>query len=94
MSGDPARVDEAAKMLETQMYAQLEQVDGFRGVVALAQRDSGRSLVVTFWDSEEAMTASEEGANKMRSSAAAEIGASAAPGVDRYEVIFYRAREK
>ena len=30
MSGDPARVDEAAKILETQLYGQLEQVDGFR----------------------------------------------------------------
>lgn len=94
MSGDPGRVDEAATMLETSLYAQLEQVDGFKGVVALAQRDSGRSLIVTFWDSEEAMTASEERANQMRSAAATEIGASGAPEVDRYEVIFYRSREK
>jgi len=93
MSGDPAKVDEAAKMLEAELYAQLEQVDGFRGVVALAQRDSGKSLVVTFWDSAEAMAASEERANQMRSDAAAQLGAST-PEVERYEVLFYRAREK
>ena len=94
MSGDPALVDEAKTMLETSLYAQLEQVDGFRGVVALAQRDSGRSLIVTFWDSEEAMTASEERANQMRSAAASQVGAQGAPQVDRYEVIFYKSREK
>ena len=94
MSGDPAKVDEAAKILETQLYAQLEQVDGFKGIVALGQRDTGRSLVVTFWDSEGAMTASEERANQMRGAAAAEIGASGAPQIDRYEVIFYRAPQK
>ena len=94
MSGDPARVDEAAKILETQLYGQLEQVDGFKGVVALGQRDTGRSLVVTFWDSESAMTASEERANQMRGAAAAEIGASGVPEIDRYEVIFYRTPGK
>ena len=94
MSGDPAKVDEAEKILESTLYAQLEQVDGFKGVVALAQRDTGRSLVVTFWDSEGAMTASEERANQMRSAAATEIGASGAPEIDRYEVIFYRTPGK
>ena len=94
MSGDPALVDKAKAMLEEDLYAQLEQVDGFRGVVALAQRDSGNSLIVTFWDSEAAMTASEERANQMRSAAASEVGAAGAPQVDRYEVLFYKAREK
>jgi heme-degrading monooxygenase HmoA len=90
MNGDPAKVDEAAKMLESSYYAQLEQVDGFRAVVALAQRDTGKSLVITFWDSDDAMAASEERANQMRSSAAAEIGAEGAPQVERYEVVFER----
>jgi heme-degrading monooxygenase HmoA len=92
MKGDPAKVDEAAKILESTLYAQLEQVDGFRAVVALAQRDTGKSLVVTFWDSEDAMAASEERANQMRSSAAAEIGAEGAPEIERYEVLFERMR--
>ena len=90
MSGDPGKVDTAAQMLENELYAQLEQIDGFRGVVALGQRDTGKSLVVTFWDSEDAMTASAERANQMRSAAAAELGA-ATPQVDTYEVLFYRA---
>jgi heme-degrading monooxygenase HmoA len=89
MTGDPGRVDEAAKLLETELYAQLQQLNGFRGVVALGQRDSGRSLVLTFWDDEAAMSASEEQANQMRSSAAEQMGASA-PEVERYEVLFYR----
>jgi heme-degrading monooxygenase HmoA len=90
MTGDPGRVDEAAKLLETELYAQLQQLNGFRGVVALGQRDSGRSLVLTLWDDEAAMSASEEAAKQMRSSAAGQMGASA-PEVERYEVLFYRA---
>jgi heme-degrading monooxygenase HmoA len=94
MGGDPAKVDEAPRMLEADLYGQLEQMDGFRGVVALAQRDSGKSVVVTFWDSEDAMAASEERANQMRGAAATEMGATEAPQIDRYEVVFYRARDK
>ena len=90
MSGDPAKVGAAAEMLENELYAQLEQIDGFKGVVALGQRDTGKSLVVTFWDSEDAMTASAERANQMRSAAADELGASS-PQVDTYEVLYYRA---
>ena len=93
MTGDPAKVDEASTLLENELYGQLEEVDGFRGVVALGQRDSGKTLVVTFWNSEDAMSASEERANQMRSEAAAELGASA-PEVERFEVLFYRAPEK
>jgi heme-degrading monooxygenase HmoA len=93
MEGDPGKVDAATTMLETTLYAQLEQVDGFRGVVALGQRDSGKSLVLTFWTSEDAMAASEERANQMRSEAATELGAGA-PEVERFEVLFYRAPEK
>jgi heme-degrading monooxygenase HmoA len=94
MSGDPGRVDEAVAMMEGQLYGQLEQMDGFRGVVALGQRDTGASVVVTFWDSEESMKASEEQANAMRSAAADEMGAAGTPGVDRYEVLFYRTPGK
>jgi heme-degrading monooxygenase HmoA len=92
MTGDPAKVDEAARMLEGELYAQLEQIDGFRGIVALAQRDTGKSLVATFWDSEAAMHASEEMANQARSTAGQRIGATGAPEIERYEVIFYRSK--
>ena len=93
MTGDPGQVDAATTMLETDFYARLEQVDGFRAVIALAQRNSGKSLVLTFWDSEEAMAASEERAGQMRSEAATELGAGA-PEVERFEVLFYKALKK
>jgi heme-degrading monooxygenase HmoA len=91
MTGDPSKVDEAAKLLE-EIHDRLDQADGFRGVVALAQRDTGKSLVATFWDSEAAMSASEEMANQARSTAAERLGATGAPEIERYEVIFYRAK--
>ena len=94
MSADPGKIDEAARMLSRTCMVSWNRWMKFRGVAALAQRDSGKSLVVTFWDSEDALTASEERASQMRSKAADETGATSTPQVDRYEVIFYRSREK
>jgi heme-degrading monooxygenase HmoA len=61
-------------------------MEGFRGVLALADRSTGKMVAITFWESEEAMRASEASANKLRESAA---GASAAEiaSVDRFEVV-------
>jgi hypothetical protein len=38
-------------------------MDGFKGMIALGDRQSGKTLGITFRESEEAMRASEEAAN-------------------------------
>jgi len=60
-------------------------MDGFKGLIALGDRQSGKTLGITLWESEEAMRASEEAANLMRSESAEASGEQIA-GVERYEV--------
>jgi len=60
-------------------------MDGFRGMIALGDRQSGKTLGITFWESEEAMRASEEEANRLREESA-EAGGDTIAGVERYEV--------
>ena len=45
-------------------------MDGFKGMIALGDRQSGKTLGITFWESEEAMRASEEEANRLREESA------------------------
>jgi hypothetical protein len=54
-------------------------------MVALTDRQSGKTLGISFWESEEAMRASEEGANRLREESA-EAGRGTVVGVERYEV--------
>ena len=68
--------------------AQMKEMEGFRGNLALVDRETGRITSITLWESEEAMRTSEERANAMRSSGAAAIDASVA-SVDRYEVGYF-----
>ena len=60
-------------------------MDGFKGMIALGERHSGRTLGITFWEREEAMRASEEAAHRLRKESA-EAGGGTIASVERYEV--------
>jgi heme-degrading monooxygenase HmoA len=61
--GDPEQVDELTRYAEEQVVPALRELDGFNGVLGLADRQSGKVLAVTLWESEQAMRASEEAAS-------------------------------
>jgi len=63
----------------------LQQQDGFKGFIALGDRQSGKVIGVSLRESEQAMQASEEAGDRTRSDSAQAVGASVA-GVERYEV--------
>ncbi len=63
----------------------LEQVDGFEGAYFLVDRQSGKAMSVTLWESEAAMKESAERANRMREEATQPSGA-AIQSVEGYEV--------
>jgi heme-degrading monooxygenase HmoA len=85
--GDPEQVDELTRYAEEQVVPALRELDGFNGVLGFADRQSGKVLAVTLWESEQAMRASEEAANQLRDESAEAAGETIA-GVERYEVTF------
>ncbi len=85
IEGAPDKMDEATRHVQEQTLPQLQKMDGFKGFVALGDRQSGRVVGVSFWESEQAMQASEEVGDRTRSESAVAGGATVA-GVERYEV--------
>jgi heme-degrading monooxygenase HmoA len=63
--------------------------EGGKGSLLLADRQTGKVIAITLWESEEALAASEEKANQLRAQAAEQGGASQAPTVERYEVAVF-----
>jgi heme-degrading monooxygenase HmoA len=49
-------------------------------------RETGKGLTATFWESEEAMKASEEAADQLRDEAVGAVDGSELVSVERYEV--------
>ena len=83
--GSPDEIDEGLRQAREQVLPQARQMDGFKGIIALGDRQSGKTLGITLLESDEAMRASEEAANRLREESA-ETGGGTVAGVERYEV--------
>jgi heme-degrading monooxygenase HmoA len=86
LEGPPERVNELGRITAEWVAPSLTQMDGFHGILALADRQSGEVQLVTLWESEEAMRQSEEEAEQLRGETARAVGGEIA-GVERYEVV-------
>ena len=85
LEGSPEHIDEGLRHVRENVLPQIQQQEGFQGMVALADRQSGKTLGITFWESEEALKASEEAADRLREDSAEAMSDTIA-GVERYEV--------
>ena len=90
IEGAPEKMDDATRHVQEQTLPQLQKMDGFRGFVALGDRNSGRLVGVTFWEDEEALRATEQEASGVRSGAA-EAADGTVASVEQYEVMVYQA---
>lgn len=64
--GDPQAIDEGIAYVRDEVMPLVQGMDGCIGLSMIADRDSGRCIVTTAWQSEEAMHASEEGVRAAR----------------------------
>jgi heme-degrading monooxygenase HmoA len=83
--GSPENIDDELRRVRENVLPQLRQQEGFEGMVALADQQAGKTLGITFWESEEALQASEEAAERLREDTAQAMSETIA-GVQRYEV--------
>ena len=90
IEGVPDKMDDATRHVRENTLSQLQQMDGFRGFVALGDRQSGKLLGLAFWEDEEALRATEGAASSVRSGVAEAAGGTVA-GVEQYEVVVYEA---
>ena len=90
IQGTPGKMDDAKSHTQEQTLPQLQKMDGFKGFVALGDRQSGKVLSVAFWESEEALRATEQAVSSVRSGAAGAADGIVA-SVEQYEVFVNEA---
>ena len=90
IQGAPAKMDDAMDHMQEQTLSQLQKMDGFKGFFALGDRQSGKVLGVVFWESEEALRATDEAVSSVRSGAA-EAADGTVASVEEYEVFVNEA---
>ena len=65
----------------------LRRLDGFEGLLVFADRQGGKILVVTLWESEEALRGGEDASHWFRAFGA-EVAGGEVTDVERYEVVY------
>jgi heme-degrading monooxygenase HmoA len=85
--GPPEQVDELYHALVERTLPAVRRLDGFAGALIFADHESGKVQVVILWESEQAMSASEDSAYWFRVYSA-EAASETVTGVERYEVVF------
>ena len=83
-------IEQQTNILRENIIPIARQMGGYQGVLSVGDRSTGKSITLTFWESEEAMRASEEAADKLRQQAADEVEEEIA-GVERFEVYINEA---
>ena len=83
--GDPGQIDQGLAYDLENILPKVKQIDGFEGLYYLVDRESGKALSMTLWESEQTMRASEEEANRLRTESA-ESASATVESVQRYEV--------
>jgi heme-degrading monooxygenase HmoA len=84
--GSPELYDQTVRYVQEQLIPTLKQMPGIKGAFVLADRQTGKGISITLWETEEAMNATTQMANQVRSQSAADTSG-AIQGVQGYEVV-------
>jgi heme-degrading monooxygenase HmoA len=69
MQAQTSSIDNGIDYMRDELTRELENIDGFVGISLLADRESGRCIITTAWETEDAMSASADKAKELRSQA-------------------------
>ena len=86
LQGPTDKIDAGMRTVEEEILPAVGQEAGFKGIIFLGDRQSGKTIAVTLWESEQAMRESEEDADQLRQQAADAEGATI-ESVERFEVL-------
>jgi heme-degrading monooxygenase HmoA len=90
LRGDPQAVDDLIATVRDEVLPGLMQLEGCVGLSLLVDRDAGRAIATSAWESEEAMRASAEQVRPLRDRAAQAFGGT--PEVEEWEIaVLHRA---
>ena len=88
LEGSVDGIDKGIAFITEQIIPEAADITGWRGILTLADRQTGKAKTITFWDGPESLRASEAKGDELRTQAADAMGDTIA-SVDRYEVALH-----
>jgi heme-degrading monooxygenase HmoA len=87
----PEEHDRGLELVRDQILPWLRDSTGFRGLIRLANRAGGKTLVITLWADEDSFQASAEAAERLTALATDTSGATR-QGLEEFDVTFFDVR--
>src|SRR6266496_165002 len=87
----PDRIDDVARVVREVVHPGIREEAGYVGYIVLGDRETGKALGVTLWESGEARKASDMTARQIRPRVEQETGGTMR-AVERYDVLFLDVR--
>jgi heme-degrading monooxygenase HmoA len=87
IEGQREQLDKFSRAGEEKVLPALRRLDGFEGMLVLANSRNGHILIVTFWESEKAMRGGEEASHWFRAFGAGVAGGEVT-NVERYKIVY------
>jgi hypothetical protein len=84
----PEQHDRGVEIVRDELLPHLRDSTGFRGLIRLANREAGKTLVITLWADEETLEGSAEFGEKLSRLASETTGATLL-ALERYDVTFF-----
>ena len=85
ISFSPEQADAVVSHVRDTIVPKYERSDGFKGFTLLLDRSGGQGIGISFWESEEAMRATDELGDQAREGAA-EAGSGEDQGAEHFDV--------
>jgi len=85
---EPGRIGDVARVVRDVVHPGIRNEAGYVGYIVLGDRENGKALGVTLWESEEMREASDTKAREIRPRLEHETGGSMR-AVERYDVLFF-----
>jgi heme-degrading monooxygenase HmoA len=85
VSFSPDKADDLVAHVRDNIIPKYEQSDGFKGFTLMLDRSKGEGIGISFWEDEDAMSATDDLGDQARQSAA-DAGSGRDEGVERFEV--------
>lgn len=86
ITADPGHIDAGIEYVRDEAFPAIAEMDGCVGTSLLVDRDSGRCIAASAWETEEAMTASEQQLRPVRGKAGEIMHATGEPEMRMWEV--------
>jgi heme-degrading monooxygenase HmoA len=87
IQAQPSSIDAGIAHVRDAVMPAINEVDGCVGLSLLADQRTGRCIVTTAWETEEAMHASAEQIQPVREQAAQAFGGAGSPMVEEWEIV-------